>query len=111
MSVVFDAGCIHCLQGWGCSGGQHPSWISTLLSLIINVKSVLSDDNGPRALGAECMCGCVGHLPVSGVTREGGLSHRGARGHSEPFFSRLFLALCLNSNSCATPQGTSVMAS
>ena len=79
MSVVFDAGCIHCLQGWGCSGGQRPSWISTLLSLIINVKSVLSDDSGPRALGADCMRGCVSHLPVSGVTRRAG-SHAEVHG-------------------------------
>ena len=85
MSVVFDAGCIHCLQGWGCSGGQRPSWISTLLSLIINVKSVLSDDSGPRALGADCMRGCVSHLPVSGVTRRAG-SHAEVHGDTQSLF-------------------------
>lgn len=37
------------------------------------------------------------------------LTLSGTRTPIASFFSRVFRALCLNSNSCATPQGTSVM--
>lgn len=44
MLVVFDAVVYAAYMAGGCSGGRHPTGISTLFSLIINVKSVLSDD-------------------------------------------------------------------